>query len=161
MIINWDEYFMGIALLSSLRSKDPNTRVGACIVNEDKRIVGVGYNGMPYGCDDNVFPWGKEGDYLSQKYPYVVHAELNAILNATVSLKNCVLYTALFPCNECCKAIIQSGIKKIYYLSDKYADTDSVIAAKKMLDAADVEYTEMKTKIENIIIDFESQKSVL
>lgn len=157
MIINWDEYFMGVAILSSFRSKDPNTKVGTCIVNEDKRIVGVGYNGMPRGCDDNFFPWGKEGEYLSQKYLYVVHAELNAILNATCSLKKCTLYTALFPCNECCKAIIQSGIKRVYYLSDKYAGTESVIASKKMFDAAGIEYIQMETKIEDIIISFKPE----
>lgn len=154
MLISWDEYFMGIAILSAYRSKDPNTKVGTCIVNEDKRIVAVGYNGMPRGCDDNVFPWGRDGAYLSQKYLYVVHAELNAILNATCSLKNCILYTGLFPCNECCKAIIQSGITKIFYLSDKYADTEPVIASKKMFDAAGIAYIQMETNVENISISF-------
>lgn len=154
MLINWDEYFMGIALLSANRSKDPNTKVGTCIVNEDKRIVAVGYNGMPYGCDDKIFPWSKEGEYINQKYLYVVHAELNAILNATCSLKKCTLYTVLFPCNECCKAIIQSGIKRLYYLSDKYKDTSSVVAAKKMLDAANIQYIQMQTEIKSIEISY-------
>ncbi len=136
--ISWDTYFMGVALLSSYRSKDPNTKVGACIVNEQKRIIGIGYNGFPYGCDDDVFPWEREGDYLDCKYPYVVHAEPNAILNATTSLVGATLYVTLFPCNECAKLIIQSGIKEIVYLSDKYQGTPSDIASKRMLEAAGV-----------------------
>lgn len=143
--ISWDEYFMGVAVLSAQRSKDPNTRVGACIVNPKKRIVGIGYNGLPYGCDDDVFPWDndKEG-YLDNKYPYVVHAEPNAILNATCPLEGCTLYVTLFPCNECAKLVIQSGIKKIVYMDDKYAGTLSDQASKRMLDAAGVEYVKMK-----------------
>ena len=128
--IDWDEYFMGIALLSSMRSKDPNTQVGACIVNEDKRIVGVGYNGLPKGCNDEDFPWEREGEFLETKYPYVCHAELNAILNSIQSLKDCIIYVALFPCNECSKAIIQSWIKAIVYLSDKHNGTDANKASK-------------------------------
>ena len=146
-MLNWDDYFMYVAVLSAQRSKDPNTKVGTCIVNEEKKIVAVGYNGMPRGCNDTEFPWGRTGEYLDQKYLYVVHAELNAILNATCKLTNCILYTCLFPCNECCKAIIQSGIKRIYYLCDKYNDTDSVIAAKKMLDAAGVAYINHQPQI--------------
>ena len=138
--INWDEYFMGIAILSSMRSKDPNTQVGACIVNEEKRIIGVGYNGLPKGCSDTDFPWEREGEFLETKYPYVCHAELNAILNSTKSLKDCTIYVALFPCNECSKAIIQSGIKEIVYLSDKYTNTDANKASKKMLDIDEVNY---------------------
>ena len=115
--ISWDEYFMGIALLSAERSKDPNTQVGACVVNQDNKIVSVGYNGMPLGVSDDDFPWEREGSFLDTKYPYVCHAELNAILNNPgISLKNCSIYVPLFPCNECCKAIIQSGIKKVLYL---------------------------------------------
>ena len=142
--ISWDEYFMGVAALSAQRSKDPNTQVGACIVNPKKRIVGIGYNGLPYGCDDDVFPWDndKEG-FLDNKYPYVVHAEPNAILNATCPLEDCTLYVTLFPCNECAKLVIQSGIKKILYMYDKYADTLSDQASKRMLDAAGVEYVKM------------------
>ena len=142
--INWDEYFMGVAVLSAQRSKDPNTQVGACIVNPKKRIVGIGYNGLPYGCDDDVFPWDndKEG-FLDNKYPYVVHAEPNAILNATCPLEGCTLYVTLFPCNECAKLVIQSGIKKIVYMDDKYAGTLSDQASKRMLDAAGVEYVKM------------------
>lgn len=142
--IDWDTYFMGVALLSSLRSKDPNTQVGACIVNQDKRIVGIGYNGFPYGCDDDEYPWNNEGDFINTKYPYVVHAETNAILNSTTSLKNCTLYVTLFPCHECCKLLIQSGIREIVYLEDKYNNTPSNIAAKRMLASANISYHKIK-----------------
>lgn len=138
--LSWNQYFMGIAFLSSKRSKDPRTKVGSCIVNKENKIIGIGYNGMPCGCDDAEFPWGHEGELLSTKYPYVVHAELNAILNSNSNLKDCTIFTTLFPCNECCKAIIQSGIKKIIYLSDKYKSTDAILAAKRMLDSAKVSY---------------------
>jgi len=138
MILKWDEYFMGVANLSALRSKDPNTQVGACIVNQDKRIVGIGYNGLPFGCSDDEFPWVNDTDYLNSKYPYVVHAEANAILNATTSLKGCTLYVNLFPCNECAKLIIQSGIKEIVYVSDKYANEKETLASKRMLSSAEV-----------------------
>ena len=139
--IKWDEYFMGIALLSTERSKDPSTSVGACIVSEDNKILSVGYNGMPIGISDDEFPWSREGDPLDTKYLYVCHAELNAILNYTgVNIKGAKIYTTLFPCNECTKAIIQKGIKEIIYKSDKYSDTDTVIASKKMLDAAGVTF---------------------
>jgi len=138
-VLSWDEYFMGLAHLSALRSKDPSTQVGACIVNADKRVVGIGYNGFPMGCDDDVFPWSREGSINDTKYPYVVHAELNAILNSIQSLKDCTLYVSLFPCNECAKAIIQSGIRKVVYEDDKYADTASVQASKRMFNAAKVE----------------------
>jgi len=136
--ISWDQYFMGVAKLSALRSKDPNTQVGACIINQDKRIVGIGYNGLPQGCDDHLFPWNSEGDFIDTKYPYVVHAEANAILNATQDLKNASIYVTLFPCNECAKLIIQSGIKEIVFESDKYKGTKEHQAATKMLDAAHV-----------------------
>ena len=134
--ISWDEYFMGVAMLSALRSKDPSTKVGACIVNENKRIVGIGYNGLPCGCDDDEFPWERNGGFLDTKYAYVVHAEPNAILNATSDLTNATLYVTLFPCNECAKLIIQSGIKEIVYVSDKYFDTDASKASRRMLEAA-------------------------
>lgn len=137
-VMTWEEYFMNIAQISACRSKDPRTRVGCCIVNEKNRIVGIGYNGMPKGCDDDEFPWAAEGPALEQKYLYVVHAELNAILNAAPPLTGCRLYTSLFPCNECCKSIIQSGIAEIIYLNDKYESTDGVIAAKRMLGASGV-----------------------
>ena len=139
--ISWDEYFMGIAMLSSMRSKDPNTQVGACIVNQDRKIVGVGYNGFPTGCSDDELPWAREGNWYDTKYPYVCHAELNAILNSIGgSLRDCTLYVALFPCNECAKAIIQAGIKTLVYADDKYADTPGVKASKRMLNAAGVRY---------------------
>ena len=142
--ISWEQYFMGVALLSSKRSKDPATQVGACIVNEDKKIIGIGYNGFPIGISDDEFPWGKnDSNPLNNKYPYVVHAEPNAILNSTSSLKGSTLYVTLFPCNECTKLIIQSGIKHIVYLNNKYKDTDSIIASRKMLDAAGVDYRQM------------------
>lgn len=136
--ISWDEYFMGVALLSAMRSKDPSTKVGACIINQNKRIVGIGYNGFPYGCDDDIFPWQREGEFLDTKYPYVVHAEPNAILNSTSNLDGATIYVSLFPCNECMKLIIQSGIREIVYLSDKYADTPSNIASKKMAESAGI-----------------------
>ena len=139
--ISWDEYFMGIALLSGMRSKDPNTQVGACIVSSDHKILSVGYNGFPIGCSDDEFPWNREGDPLENKYFYAAHSELNAILNYRGgSLDGASLYVSLFPCNECAKAMIQSGIKEIIYQDDKYAHTKSVIASKRMLDASGVCY---------------------
>ncbi len=117
--IDWDKYVMGVASLSAMRSKDPNTQVGACIVNQKKRIVGIGYNGLPYGCDDDVFPWDNDKSFLESKYPYVVHAEPNAILNSTFPLDNCSIYVTLFPCHECVKLIIQSGIKERTLISDR------------------------------------------
>ncbi len=145
--ISWDEYFMGIALLSGERSKDPNSQVGACIVSPDKKILSIGYNGFPIGCSDDEIPWDREGDFVDTKYPYVCHSELNAILNYTGStLKQSRIYVTLFPCNECAKAIIQSGIKEVIYMSDKYKDTDSVKVSKKMLDMAGVKYTQYKSK---------------
>lgn len=152
--ISWDEYFMGIAILSGKRSKDPNTQVGACIVNEEKKIVGVGYNGFPQGCSDDIFPWEREGTFLETKYPFVCHAELNAILNSVKSTKGCSIYVGLFPCHECAKSIIQCGIKEIVYLSDKYNGTDSDLASKKMLDSAGVIYRQLQNKIKKIELEF-------
>ena len=127
--ISWDEYFMGVAKMSALRSKDPNTQVGACIVRNEKKIRSRGYNGLPRGCSDDEFPWAREGAPLDNKYMYTAHSELNAILNYRGgSLDNAKMYVTLFPCNECAKAIIQAGIKTIVYDCDKYADTASVIA---------------------------------
>ena len=137
--LNWDEYFMGIAVLSSMRSKGPSTQVGACIVNDDKKIISMGYNGMPHNCNDDEYPWDR-GDGLDSKYLYVCHAELNAILNCSSSVRGCSVYVTLFPCNECAKAIIQAGIKEIVYMSDKYADTDGVKASKRMFDSAGILY---------------------
>ena len=144
--ITWDEYFMGVAMLSGKRSKDPNTQVGACIVGADNRILSMGYNGFPNGCSDDDFPWDREGDKsLKTKYPYVTHSELNAILNYRGgNLDGTKLYVSLFPCNECAKAIIQSGIKTVVYAIDKYKDTESVIASKMMFDAAGVKYYQYK-----------------
>lgn len=139
--ISWEDYFMLVAKLSAYRSKDPNTQVGACIVNPEKKIVGVGYNGLPWGCEDKDFPWHeRDGSLESTKYAYVVHAELNAILNSIQDLKGCTIYVSLFPCNECTKAIIQAGITEIVYEADKYKGTVGDIAAKRMLDSAGVKY---------------------
>ena len=140
--ITWDEYFMGVAKLAAMRSKDPNTQVGACIVSEDNKILSMGYNGFPSGCSDDEFPWSREDeDPYNEKYFYVTHSELNAILNYRGgSLEGSKLYVTLFPCNECAKAIIQAGIKTVVYDCDKYEDTPSVIASKRMLDAAGVRY---------------------
>lgn len=154
--ISWDEYFMGVALLSAKRSKDPNTQVGACIVNDKHKIVGAGYNGLPIGCDDDEFPWSKQGDFLDTKYPYVCHAELNAILNNIgMDLKGCKIYTALFPCNECTKAIIQAGITEVVYLSDKYDGTDPSKASKLMLEKAGVHYRKVKAGINQLLLSFD------
>ena len=143
MVISWDEYFMGLAHLSAMRSKEPNTQVGACIVDRDNKVVSIGYNGMPRGCNDNEFPWEREGGFLDTKYAFVVHAELNAILNSPRPVSGCTLYVSLFPCNECAKAIIQSGISKIVYESDKYNGTEGNIASKKMLNEAGVELQQL------------------
>ncbi len=142
--ISWDEYFMGIALFSAQRSKDSNTQVGACIVSNENKILSVGYNGMPTGCNDDEMPWAREGkSTLDTKYPFVCHAELNAILNSsTGSVKNSKIYVSLFPCNECAKAIIQSGIKEVIYKDDKYSGSEEVIASKRMFDMAGVKYKE-------------------
>lgn len=140
--ISWDEYFMGVAKLSAMRSKDPSTQVGACIVSNDNKILSMGYNGFPKGCSDDEFPWGKEDpDPYNDKYFYTTHSELNAILNYRGgSLEGSKLYVTLFPCNECAKAIIQAGIKTLIYDDDKYGDTAGVRASKRMLDAAGVRY---------------------
>lgn len=143
--ISWDEYFMGIALLSANRSKDPNTQVGACIVSNDNRILSIGYNGAPRGLHDDIMKWDREGDFLNTKYAYVCHGELNAILNYRGDLSGSKIYVALFPCNECAKAIIQAGIKEVIYKDDKYADSDNVIASKKMFDICKVKYTKYET----------------
>ncbi len=151
--ISWDEYFMGIAMLAARRSKDPNTQVGACIVSAENIIISTGYNGMPKGCSDDEFPWDRTG--AQTKYPYVVHAELNAILNASGrDLRGSRIYVALFPCNECAKAIIQSGVKEVLYLSDKYKDSMGNFASKRMLDAAGVKYTQLRLEHDSITLDF-------
>ena len=139
--ISWDEYFMGVAQLSGMRSKDPSTQVGACIVSSDNKILSMGYNGFPNGCSDEEFPWERDGDELDTKYPFVTHSELNAILNYRGgSLDGTKLYVTLFPCNECAKAIIQAGIKTVVYDSDKYLGSPANRASKRMFDAAGVSY---------------------
>lgn len=152
--LSWDEYFMGVAFLSAQRSKDPSTQVGACIVKNQK-IVGVGYNGFPCGCSDDVMPWGKEGDFLDTKYAYVVHAELNAILNSTTDLKGATIYVTHFPCNECAKSIIQSGIVKVVYFSDKHKHMQSTVASKRMLESSNIEVVKLDANIDEIILKFE------
>ncbi len=154
--ISWDEYFMGIAILSGHRSKDPSTPVGACIVDsKSNRILSVGYNGFPIGCSDDEFPWERDGNVLDTKYPYVVHAELNAILNnRSASFEGNKIYTTLFPCNECTKAIIQAGIKEIIYLSDKYSESDSVKASKKMLKQTGVTIRQFDSTLEKLTLNY-------
>lgn len=145
--LNWDEYFMAVAKLSSMRSKDPNTQVGACIVGCDNRILSIGYNGAPNGLDDSKFPWDREGEMLETKYAFVCHGEMNAILNYRGSrkdLEGAKIYVDLFPCNECAKLIIQSGIKEVIYLCDKYKDTDGVKASKMMLQECGIKYTQLE-----------------
>lgn len=151
--LTWDEYFMGVAMLSGMRSKDPNTQVGACIVSGDNKILSMGYNGFPKGCSDDEFPWCREGAPLDNKYFYTTHSELNAILNYRGgSLEGAKIYVTLFPCNECAKAIIQAGITTVIYDSDKYADSDSTIASKRMMDAAGVRYYQYKRSDRSIEI---------
>lgn len=146
---------MGVALLSAKRSKDPSTQVGACIVNDKNKIVGAGYNGLPIGCHDDDFPWDKEGAFLDTKYPFVCHAELNAILNNIgMDLHGCKIYTALFPCNECTKAIIQSGIREVIYLSDKYAGNDIFKASRLMLETAGVSFRKVESSIDHLRLSF-------
>jgi dCMP deaminase len=157
--ISWDEYFIGIAVLSAKRSKDPGTQVGACIVNTRNKVVGVGYNGLPIGCSDDEFPWVKEGDLLNTKYPYVCHAELNAILNNVgIDLNGCRIYSTLFPCNECAKAIIQSGIKEVVYLSDKYSENSDVKVSKILLESAGIKYRIVDVNRKNICLELTDEK---
>lgn len=157
--ICWDDYFMGIAILSAQRSKDPNSQVGACIANAHNKIVGIGYNGFPLGCSDDELPWAREADNACDtKYPYVCHAELNAIMNKNAAgLDGCHIYTTLFPCNECTKLIIQSGIRRVIFLSDKYHDSESCRASRRMMDMAGVEYVAFKPAIKCLTIDFEAE----
>ncbi len=157
--ISWDEYFMGVAILAAQRSKDPSTQVGACIIDNTNRIVSTGYNGFPKGCSDDDFPWNRDEKCGETKYPFVVHAELNAILNANgSSVLDSKLYVSLFPCNECAKAIIQSGIKEVVYLSDKYNGTPSDKASKRMLEAAGIKLTKLKPTKASIVLNFTVDK---
>lgn len=151
--ISWDEYFMGVAKLAGMRSKDPNTQVGACIVSRDNKILSMGYNGFPTGCSDDEFPWARVGDMQDTKYAYVTHAELNAILNYRGNLEGAKLYVSLFPCNECAKAIIQAGIKKIIYGNNKYDGSPSVIASRRMFQAAGVECSAYHYSGRAIVLD--------
>ena len=153
--IAWDDYFMGVSLLAADRSKDPSTQVGACIVSDDNRILSTGYNGFPQGCSDDDFPWNRDASAGETKYNFVVHAELNAILNAGgKSLVGSRIFVSLFPCHECAKAIIQAGVKEVVYLSDKYNGTDSDNASKRMLNAAGVKLTKMKPTKAQIVLNF-------
>lgn len=160
-VIAWDDYFMAVAFLSSMRSKDPSTQVGACIVDSDNRIIGIGYNGFPRGCSDDVLSWAREAENeLDTKYPYVCHAEVNAILNKNIAdARGCTIYVALFPCNECAKMIIQSGISEVVYLSDKYHDTPSMTASRRMFDLAGVKQRQLTPNKEAIEICFECSAS--
>lgn len=154
--LTWTDYFMASAFLAAQRSKDPNTQVGACIINDDHKLVGIGYNGFPKGCDDDIFPWSRDAaDPLERKYFYVCHAEINAITNRNCSdVRGCTIYVTLFPCNECAKFIIQSGLKRVVYMSDKYADTAATMAAKKMFKSARVEWSQYVPEQERVVIDF-------
>ncbi|EJU20987.1 MULTISPECIES: deoxycytidylate deaminase [unclassified Mogibacterium] len=153
--ISWDEYFMGVSLLAAKRSKDPNTQVGACIVDSNHVILSTGYNGFPLGCSDDELPWARTGE--DTKYPYVVHAELNAILNSGgKSLRDATIYVGLFPCNECAKAIIQSGIREVVYLDDKYANEKSTLASKRLLSMAGVKMRKLKPREKTLVLSFES-----
>ncbi|RNA16278.1 deoxycytidylate deaminase [Brachionus plicatilis] len=156
--LDWDEYFLAVSILSSQRSKDPNTQVGACIVNEENKIVGIGYNGFPKNCSDDLLPWSRSspnGSILDTKYPFVCHAEMNAILNKNeANLKNCTIYVSMFPCNDCAKLIIQSGIKRVVFLCDKYAHTEPTKASKIMFKMAGIQIEQFKPKRKRIVIDF-------
>ena len=145
---------MGLAFLSGMRSKDTATQVGDCIIDKEKKIIGMGYNGFPLGSSDDEMPWGKTGDFLDTKYPYVVHAELNAILNSIKSLKESTIYVTHFPCNECAKAIVQSGIKKVIYFSDKHKNLESTVASRTILKNAGVEIVNLKMEKKKIVINF-------
>lgn len=172
--LEWADYFMGVARLSAQRSKDPNTQVGACIVSPENKIVGIGYNGMPtgnlllgsicfssgtfLGCNDDSLPWAREGTILETKYAYICHAEMNAIMNKnSADLKNCTIYVDLFPCNECAKLIIQSGIKKVVYMIDKYCDQPKFQASRKLLEMARIEVIKLIPKVKEITISFDQE----
>jgi dCMP deaminase len=156
--LDWDETFMLMSILIAQRSKDPSTQVGACIVGQDNVIIGLGYNGHPRGCHDDKIPWKREGTVLDVKYTYVVHAEANAIINANSSVKGCRMYISLFPCNECAKMIIQSGIVEVVYTSDKYADVDIFKASRKMLRMAGVKLRQYMPKNKLILRKVQKKK---
>ena len=153
--LSWDDYFICVAFLSAQRSKDPNTQVGACIVNTSKRIVGIGYNGFPQGCSDDILPWRRDGDFLEKKYAYVCHAEANAILNkGGADLHGSTLYVDLFPCNECAKLIIQAGIREVVYLHDTYHDTDGCRASRILFQMSGVKCRQHKPAIKELLLEF-------
>lgn len=156
--LSWDDYFMAVAELSAQRSKDPNTQVGACIVNVKRRIIGIGYNGFPMGLSDDNAPWGRDGDYLDTKYPYVCHAEMNAITNSSnkADLEGASIYVSLFPCNECAKLIVQVGIKEVVFLSDKYREQDMFIASRRILEAAGVVCRQLRPQTDRIELSLET-----
>lgn len=155
--LSWEDYFMAIAELSAMRSKDPSTQVGACIVNSKKRIIGIGYNGFPTGCDDDELPWDREGDFLDTKYPYVCHAEMNAITNSSnkPQLEEATMFVSLFPCNDCAKLIVQVGIKEVVYLSDKYKGTDIFAAARRIFELAGVKTRQLEPNQIDIALKLE------
>lgn len=141
--IDWDTYFMSVAILTSKRSKDNNTQVGAVIVDKYRRIIGCGYNGFISGLDESLFPTSRDIDlpYNLTKYPYTIHAEQNAILNTVVfDVSGSTMYCTLFPCDNCAKIIAQKRIAEIVYLSDKYHDEPSYIASRLLFDAASIKY---------------------
>ena len=157
--ISWDDYFMGVAMLSAMRSKDPSSQVGSCIVNKDNRIVGIGYNGAPRGFPDDQFPWAREGELIETKYPFVVHSEANAILNSTGSLEGCRIYVALIPCNECAKLIAQSGIKEVIMMSDKHKGLDAFKATPITFKHAGVKMRLYEPTNDRLIVDFNRIKN--
>jgi dCMP deaminase len=158
--LSWDDYFMSMAFLSAQRSKDPNTQVGACIVDANKRIVGLGYNGFPAGCSDDCLPWARDGGReLHKKYMYVCHAEVNAILNkGSADVKGSTIYVALFPCNECSKVIIQAGIREVVYMNDRYHDTDSCRASRILFRLAGVALRRHIPKVPSLSIQFDNDE---
>jgi dCMP deaminase len=158
LYLSWDEYFMGISIFTSLRSKDPSSKVGAVIVNTKNHIVGTGYNGFIAGINESHLNWGREGNWLDTKYPYVVHAEANAILNSTTNnLENCRIYTTLFPCNECAKQIAQKGITEVIYLSDKYKNQDFHVASINIFKSVNIKYRKIKlSPLPDILKKFEA-----
>jgi len=155
--ISWNAFFMGAALLAAKRSKDPNTKVGATVASPDNKLVGIGYNGFPRGCEEDAFPWAREGSFLETKYPFVCHAEVNALHNSIIRPEGCTLYSTLFPCHECAKFIIQAGIARVYYLEDKYHESDSAKAARLMFSNAGVAYAQIKFALKNILITFSGE----
>ena len=148
--LSWDEYYIALAAISALRSKDPKCKVGACIINPtNHRVLSLGYNGFPINCPDDEFPWTKDDpDVDKNKFGYVVHAELNAILNANADITGSWLYTTHYPCNECAKAIIQSGITKVIYYNDYKPDSPIHRASEKMFKYANIEVVDIKNTID-------------